>query len=777
MLPISLREVIAENRYVLLNGNAGNFCLDFVGNYSQMERRAAAWSCDVGHFVTIHSDQIVVDRWDRGGAEERYSLASVLSKIHDFQRHLERSSIDRSRDIVNHAVRVFRRIRTMTAEDTTGERSLNLFLYLLATSAIGAPGTSAIGEVGLSSEVADDFRSLPRASVDSLYSDLLGEGRYDVLKPDIALTLRHASGSIFQEAHRQASVPPNMYLPGLEIAASMTQGLASDSGVYFTPQALARALAEEAVSNVLDGQSRESLRVFDPACGSGELLKEVLRQLERRKFSGKIEIIGWDRSSISVQMARFTLSWEIRSWKSEQVSISIEERDSTEAETWPTKVDVVVMNPPFRSWQQMTPRAQEVTTERLGILMRNKPNLASVFAVRALDSLSQDSSIAMIAPKSLFEGDSAAKVRAAISEKVNPILYARLGDQNIFADAFVDAGLFVATTKREKTDIAILWADSQPSSSTKALRGLRRWRGAESTPLAENGFSVYSRPDSQKPGTPWLARSFDSWMSYENIRRSRRVVEAAACFDIHQGARLGSDCFIVTSEYFKGLSGREKAYFRPAVMNASIAAGRLRPEYYAFFPYTEGLRKIDTEEELREAVPQYYADVLLPSKRALAARKSLAKLQDPHWWDLLWPRSWQQARKPHLVSKYFGDTRSFAFDESGEYVVVVGHGWLPLDKIWRHAASSRDISLAMLCYLQSKIAQSLLGYVSIQVSGGQWDLSSKYLKKLLIPDFTKIDPSSLSLMRDVGERISLDERSASPEFFTDKIVLQVIHGG
>jgi hypothetical protein len=53
LLPVPLRDS-AENRerYVLLNGATGNFCLDFVGDLDSSSQRAAAWSCDVGHYVT-----------------------------------------------------------------------------------------------------------------------------------------------------------------------------------------------------------------------------------------------------------------------------------------------------------------------------------------------------------------------------------------------------------------------------------------------------------------------------------------------------------------------------------------------------------------------------------------------------------------------------------------------------------------------------------------------------------------------------------------------------
>ena len=95
LLPVPMRDSAESlNQYVLMNGTSGNFCLDFSGSGDSSAYRTAAWSCDVGHYVTYGSE-VVVYRWARGLPEERYSQQSVIGKIHEFHRHLERSGPDR----------------------------------------------------------------------------------------------------------------------------------------------------------------------------------------------------------------------------------------------------------------------------------------------------------------------------------------------------------------------------------------------------------------------------------------------------------------------------------------------------------------------------------------------------------------------------------------------------------------------------------------------------------------------------------------------------------
>jgi adenine-specific DNA-methyltransferase len=74
LLPVPLRETSErQTQYVLMNGNSGNFCLDFSGDLETADQRSTAWSCDVGHYVTCLNDYIVVNRWNRESREQRYS--------------------------------------------------------------------------------------------------------------------------------------------------------------------------------------------------------------------------------------------------------------------------------------------------------------------------------------------------------------------------------------------------------------------------------------------------------------------------------------------------------------------------------------------------------------------------------------------------------------------------------------------------------------------------------------------------------------------------------
>jgi len=777
LLPVSLRgSADNQERYVLLNGSTGNFCLDFVGDIDRQSQRNAAWSCDVGHYITCADDFIVVNRWDRQTSEERYSCKSVVSQLHEFHRHLERSSPDRSQSIVAHVLRVFRQIRATINDESNGLQSLRILLQLLASAAAKEDGliNHDLGIWGLTDEIAESSRGIDEASWRPLYNDLSGIGRYEVPAPDFELVLRHAAGAVFQDAHLEAQNPSTLWLPGFELPATIDlRATPSETGIYFTPSALARTLSEEAtrnVENVANGQ----IMLFDPACGSGELLKETLRLLKLRGYGGRVRIIGWDKSPAAVDMARFVLAWEKRSWDENQVQLELVLRDSlTDAANWPTAVDLLVMNPPFRSWQRMEPDEQEKVRAVLGASA--KPNLAMAFARLGVGALREGGVLAMIAPNSLLEADSGKETREFMASNLNPQLIARLGDQSIFARALVDAGMYIGRRKPAlaAAPSAILWADSSQSSLNRALRGLRTWRSSpEKEPLQGEGFSVYLSPDIATTSAPWIARGYEAWIRYVTFQHSDRMLPASELFDVKQGVRLGNDVFVVPKSYVEGLPKPERKFFRPAVMNSSIDNGRLNDAYYAFYRYTRGLPDITTEEELRRYVPQYYREYLRPAKDTLRKGKSVTTQPHLRWWDLIRPGPWQMERSPKVVSKYFGDKRSFAFDRTGDFVAVVSMAWLLKRGSVQLDATDKDVYSAILAYLSSRIAYDMLEYLSVKIGGGQLDLTNKYVGRLPVPNFSLLGLAALTALAKMGDRVS--DGSVDDWSEVDELVISIL---
>ena len=80
---------------------------------------------------------------------------------------------------------------------------------------------------------------------------------------------------------------------------------------------------------------------------------------------------------------------------------------------------------------------------------------------------------------------------------------------------------------------------------------------------------------------------------------------------------------------------------------------------------------------------------------------------------------------------------------------MVGSAWLLNKGTVQLDVTDDEVYFALLTYLSSSTTEDLLKYVSIQVSGGQWDLSNKYLENLPIPDLAKLAESEPAKINDL----------------------------
>lgn len=747
LLPVPLFTVKTPGqRFVLLNGNRGNFCLDLEELHVGEQGRNYAWSSNVGHYVVIGGQYVEVQRWDqRRSALERYDYNSVCQNLEDFHAYLEKDIPKQGISVVSHVVGVFRRLRATLGRTHSGTESLKVFLYMLACTA----DESGSNEINLSDwDLNEDAKNLASSMRQedwcALKDDLVHGRENDGLAPNLTLLLRHASGQLFQEAHYEAIFGPDQLSFGGFLPASVKVSKKHEGrGVHFTPSALARTLVESALLGW--GPISKRFVVFDPACGSGEFLREVLRQLELSGYNGQLKLIGWDISEAATEMARFVLAWEKRNTRL-NVDYQISCVDSLTRD-WPQDIDIILMNPPFTSWQNMDSSERDNLKEMLGGLITMRPDLSYAFLWKAESCLRTNGLLGTVLPASLLDGSSATRLRKKLAETMSPALIARLGNPLVFQGAMVDSALYVARKGAHVDQPTIaFWADHRSTSSSSGLRHLRKGRlmSPNIYPIIGNGFSIYENPGLGRNENTWAPRPYASWKLLNSLTHLPRVQEL---FEVKQGVRAGyKKAFLLQKDEWLNLPTNESKFFRPAVINDSIHMGCLSDMVYIFYPY--GDQTIRTEKELGQSVPEYYQNVLLKYKQELMARKGI---HQNSWWELTRHRDWQTDPMAKIVSTYFGDSGSFAWDDDGIYVVWQGFAWLPK----KGKVLSRGASLAYLAILNSRLFSELLSATSNNVGGGQWNLSTKFVDMIAIPDLmgSGIRSSIIATLCDIGEQI------------------------
>lgn len=728
-VPLLVTDRDPDRPHVMLNGSVGNFCVGFSDAIDLTDARNIAWSADVGHFLQVRKEGIVeVVKWDSPSIE-RYSIESVSSNLHKFHHYLVSKQPSREMAVVSHLMRTYRSMRAhMAAQNLQGYESLLAFLCLIA-EVTGQQDTSEIvlSDWGIPAAARDILRRITPNYWRSFIHEITDSYKRLSLEPRLELVLRHASGQLFQEAHYETNAVDvsQITLPGIIPQPAKLSRNTSSVGVHYTPPALARTLIEEALYES-DIRGHAEFVVFDPACGSGEFLKEAIRQISLRDFTGNVHLIGWDISESACAMANFVMSWETRGMNN--VSFEIACKNAL-VEPWPKNVVLIAMNPPFLSWQDMKIDQREMVASHLGQLSTRKPDMASAFLKLASERVVENGVVGSILPGSILVSDSALHLRKYVTEQLNPKLTARFGSQAIFPGATVDAAIFIGKRNQAETVAStVLWSDYRDSSTSGALRALRkeRLKGVPNHVIDEDGFSIYQVGATSSD--IWFPRPYHSWKLQNELANSPKVKDR---FDVMQGVRLGlKDSFLVSKEYYDSLPKRERKYFRPAVANRSIRNGVLNDSAYIFYPYDKDGLTLRSEDELEKHVPQYAREYLFPFKEQLLSR---ARVKEDEWWRLSERRAWQAIPIPKIVTTYFGRAGSFAWDGAGEYIVNQGFGWLP-NLPSKFSSMPDNIGHAYVAILSSEIINSLLAANSSNVGGGQWNLSKKFIDKMPLPD-------------------------------------------
>lgn len=759
LLPVPIYGRENEHGFVLLNGTLGNFCLQTEGDPAD-DPRSIAWSSDVGHFLTIKNQQINVMSWlDKTSFQSSYDIADISQRLPEFHSYLEKREPNRDSSIVAHALRVLGQLRPLLSYEATPAQTIEHYLQLLARGIELTAPSDMQPFLGSSRDVFSLQEDMLRDSEwDMLLNELTRDRPISALKPLIMLLLRHSSGNLFQDVHYRIQIPLNRELPGILPAPAklINRHLDKVSGVYFTPPFIARTLVEEAL-RALGPNLPNVLKVFDPACGSSEFFKEVIRQLTLVNYKGELKIIGWDISDVALKISRFTLAFEQQFSKSFNISYDIQIKDAILASTteWPSDVSIVIMNPPYAAWQFLS---EEYRTRLMDIFEKGKPNLAVAFSELAMQCVANNGVFAAVLPAAVTDSSSAKNWRSHASENFKPRLIAKLGSQSLFANAIVDANLFVAVRESYgNLPCRILWADHKKFSTYKALRTLRSLSAAKinSETVSTEDYSVYSDYHLGRDGSPWRPRSYELLRLIDSYRDHPKLGEI---FDVKQGARTGDNVFIQPASYVKSLSEKEARFFRPAVINSSIEHCVLNRDWYAWFPYGAEIPKIQNEEQLAKLLPHYYQEKLTHCELKNALGNSRLR-EDLNWWDLIWPRQWQFEKNKKIVSKYFGEQGSFAYDETGDYVVVVGHAWVPFKS---YATSFEDDTLAYayIAITASKLFGQLLEAVSTHIGGGQLKLEKQYIRNIPLPWLGKGTLVSMSTIRKlsaVGQSLANQE--------------------
>lgn len=704
-----------------------------------------AWSSLMRHHVSIRADEKVVVSKAALSSSITLTRSSVERDLEGFLSYLERTDNQPPFDIVDHVVASFQGLRA--AVPAPSSEQLLLFLYLLAVR-LEHPQLTPDQLVDAASHFngsLDDYGissvpNRPPASADTIrafYETILTDD-YSGRRVLLDLTVRHAGAELFQAAQLAPpveSVGQGSFL-GLRKFRVRPYSL---KDLAYTPIGLARGLAEQVIYRISQVDNQE-LVVIDPTCGSGSFLVETINALRRVGYNGRLRLIGYDIMESAVSAARFAVACARRDAPEISIEFEIERRDYLDESLPVVAADVVLMNPPYKSWQILTAEERERVRAMLGSRYRNRPDISTVFIEKALKDAKDGAVLGALLPAGVLTSASGRRWREELLDHSTPELLASLGDHSLFRYALVNAAAVVlrkAPSAAElPNDTVMLWASGRPNSASSALRELRR-RSRADVALSP------AHPEAVRDQALWRIYSIeanqvaerDSWLpaprrfsADEETRLHSIPTRITDLFEVSLGIRVGArSAFIISKDTWLSLPERERAGFMPIAEKLAIANGTISPSDYLFI----GGEAVETEEELKRLYPTFLKTHLL--EKAARSKRS----DDRPYWQLTRPRNEVRARsEPRIVSREWVKNDGFAIDWDGAFAPL-GKAWFPTDALKTAAKDAGFTPTALLCaYMlafNSDVFFKVLSEYSTLIAGGQVDLQKKYLKRVPLP--------------------------------------------
>jgi adenine-specific DNA-methyltransferase len=739
--PLFSPESATAEHYALLDGVTGSFAI----SASAMEPSRGvdwAWSANLGHHVFVGDDRVSV-RNVSGSAIRRFDRNVVEQKLERFFDYILRDPNKPAIDAIAHIINVFRSHRHhLFSCNVDQDLSLPTFLLCLANVKHRQDGTAFPDIAGLANGYGLESASYEAALTPDYLNRFDDQVRFNTTigrELDVRLTIRHAAGALFQEANAELSrdIGRQGVLWGLPTFVDTKTSNAA--GVYFTPPGLARTMADLTLRPYL---LKDTITIFDPACGSGIFLCEALHSLRRYGYGGHINLIGFDISASAIQMAHFAID---ESDELSNAEVRIERCDFlTDCPSLGLEVDVVLMNPPFVNFSALGSQQQDLMRARLGDMFRYRPDLSVLFAHEALMSVAPHGTLACLLPVGALSSDSSANWRRAIARDNTVELVAVLGDHGLFRNVMVNAGVLVVrkVSPHPESNTIMLWGSQHAGSGAAALRGLRRWITGAPTLTRQDDWALYSvNHEDLAQRDRWLPapNALGSLKTRLETSISHRIGEL---FRIELGIRSGDrDRFVVDQDFINRLTRSERQYFRPIAETSSIANGRISARRWLFYP----MRNM-TIAEIQKECPRYYARFIECGEDPPNQIIHLARPRK---------RTYTSAES-RIVSRAFASVGGFAVDAGSKHVVVTGYAWIPT-KTLRDTVEDLDLILQDYCFIFNSRIFGLLAreYGQLQ-SGGQTDFAQKFMKQVPMPHLPTVYAERLTVLNDAERLRRLD---------------------
>ncbi|MFD4433295.1 Eco57I restriction-modification methylase domain-containing protein [Nocardia sp. NPDC058497] len=250
------------------------------------------------------------------------------------------------------------------------------------------------------------------------------------------------------------------------------------NGRHYTPPALARFLARRAL---LHAPRAGELRVLDPACGDGELLLAVQREVAP---DVTVRLTGYDldRRAVGEAAARAAAEGiEIDCRAGDFLAVSARIADGS--------FDLVISNPPYVRTQQLGGSTAQLLSKQFGL--RGRIDLTHPFVAIAPRLLAADGVLGLLCANRFLTTRAGANLRRILTSELHPAELYDLGDTKLFAAAVLPA-ITVATRAPTECDCRYVSVYEEPGAEPDCATDLFDALAGDSACLVGDGGRVFA---------------------------------------------------------------------------------------------------------------------------------------------------------------------------------------------------------------------------------------------------------------------------------------------
>lgn len=566
-------------------------------------------------------------------------------------------------------------------------------------------------------------------------------------------------------------------------------------GIYYTPKFVVRYIVQQTVGRKLaEGVDAHSLRILDPACGSGSFLIEAFDVLdrhiaqkepdlpahERRQRILRENLYGVDLDDQAVEVTRLNLALRAAYTRERLPYLTnikhgnslIDDR-AVAGETafdWLDRFpevmsaggfDVVIGNPPYIRIQGLPSDQVAWMNERYESATANY-DIYIPFVERGLSLLNSSGLLSYILPHKFFNAQYGKNLRGLITRGRHLSEVVHFGDQQVFEGA--------------TTYTAIIALSKEPISVTRVsiVNDLQAW-------LSGTSIETVTKDPMGLSETEWNFSSRQTGELLEKLQAFPTKLEDVTT-RIFQGIKTSADKIYIVKrisgdtdkvQVFSDATGREhwveQELFHPLIKGGDSEAYLLREtNRLILFPYEEhdGKMRLIPASNFAERFPLTW-DYLVENREYLQNREA-GKMIGEKWYGYVYPKSLDVIGRPKIFTPDIAPVSSFSLDDSGSAYFTGGtsggYGIL---------TSSPHSEIFLLGVLNSNLIEWYVHQTATSMRGGWFSYEARFIRQLPIRTINFDDPIDRArhdrMVTLVETMLRLKrEHAAEAQVFSDK---------